>query len=79
MDLSKFNKFEYFDYYDHGELEKLNEKRSKQWIKLYKDIIDARKKGNEKGLIKAKEAMRKHDDQDRFIKAKAEEAGFYWC
>jgi urate oxidase len=79
MDLNKFNKYEYFDYYDHAELEKLNEKRSKQWIRLYKKIKGAKEKGDEKAFTKAKEAMKKHEDEDSFIKAKAEETGFYWC
>ena len=78
MDLSKFNKYEYFDYYDYDKVEKLHEKRSYQWIKLYKKVSDAQEKGDEKALAKAIEAMRKHEEQDRIIKAKANQAGYFW-
>lgn len=79
MDLSKFHEYEYYDYNDHNKLEKLQEKRSFQWIKLYKKIRDAKEKGDEKALAKAKEAMRKHEAQDQIIKAKANETGYYWA
>lgn len=79
MDSSKFNEYEYYDYYDHDKLEKLQEKRSLQWIKLYKKMMDAREKGDEKALVKAKEDMRKHEAQNKIIKAKARATGFYWC
>ncbi len=78
MNLSKFNEYEYFDYYDHEKVEKLQEKRSFQWLKLYKKLMDAKKKGDEKALDKAKEAIRQHETQDQFIKEKARATGFYW-
>lgn len=78
MDLSKFNKYEYFDYYDYDKVEKLHERRSYQWIKLYKKIMDANEAGDQKALDKAKEAMRKHEELNHFIKTKATQAGYFW-
>lgn len=42
-------------------------------------MMDAREKGDEEALAKAKEVMRKHETQDNIIKTKARATGFYWC
>ena len=66
-----------YEYYDHDKFEKIQEKRSYTWLKLYKKIMDAREKGDEKALAKAKEDMRNHEEQDQIIEAKARANGFY--
>lgn len=73
MDLSKI-----YEVDDEDKYEKLNEKRSKQWIRLYQKITIARDKGDEQALRKAQEAMIKHEQKDKIFKAKAEKAGFDW-
>ena len=44
-----------FDLYDYKKVEKLNERRSMQWLKLYGKMMDSRDKGDEKALEKARE------------------------
>lgn len=73
MDLRKVNKVD-----DEDKYEKMNEKRSKQWIKLYQKMMIARDKGDEQALRKAREAMIKHEQKDRIFKSKAKDAGFDW-
>ena len=75
----KSNKYEYFDWYDYDKVEKLNQSRSKQWLKIYKKIMDAREKDDKSALTKAYEELSKHEKQDSILKKKAEDAGFYWC
>jgi hypothetical protein len=70
--------YDYFDWYDQDKVEKLNQSRAKQWIKLYAKLKEAKKNGEEKALIKAREAFRKHEAETRDLKAKATEAGTYW-
>lgn len=61
---------DYIDYYDFDGLEKLQEKRARTWIKLYMKI--------KKGDPKAKEAMRKHEEETDEIKRRARAVGYYW-
>lgn len=75
----EFNINNDYEYYDHKKLEKLQDKRSMQWLKLYKKMMDARKKGDEKSLSKAREALMKHEEKDEIIKEKANNTGFFWC
>lgn len=80
-DSEEFNHYdedEYFDWYDYEEIEKLNEKHSRQWIKLYKKIKDASEKGGEKAMAKAREVFRKHEEKGRKYKQKATAAGYCW-
>lgn len=58
------------DFYDYDGLEKLQEARARKWIKLY---LKAKK-----GEKKAVEAIRKHEEEDRELKQKARESGYYW-
>lgn len=79
LPMKGFNKYEYFDWYDYAKVEKLNESRSKQWLKLYVKLKKAKESGDESALAKAREAMRKHEADTQICKRKAEEAGHYWC
>lgn len=72
-------KYEYFDWYDYDKVKKLNEQKSKQWIKLFVKLKTANEKGDKEALTKAREALRKHEAEGKICKKKAEEAGFYWC
>jgi hypothetical protein len=58
------------DFYDYDSLEKLQETRARKWLKLY-----LKAKNGEK---KAVEAIRKHEEEDREIKKRARESGYYW-
>lgn len=58
------------DFYDYEKLEKLQESRAKKWIKL---ILKARQ-----GDPRALEAIKKHEAEDREIKKRANQAGYYW-
>ena len=58
------------DFYDYDGLEKLQESRARKWLKLY---LKAKK-----GEKKAVEAIRKHEEEDREIKKRASESGYYW-
>jgi hypothetical protein len=78
-DFREFEIYDDYDFYDHDKLEKLNEARSKQWIRIYKRMITARGKGDEKALAKAREAMRKHEEKDAILKEKARQTGYCWC
>lgn len=64
---------------DDKKWEDLNNRRSKQWIKLYKTMMDARDKSDAPALAKAKEAMRKHEEKDAVLVEKARREGFDWC
>ena len=66
------------DWYNCDELKTLNEKHSKQCIQLYKKMKDARDKGDEKALSKARESMRKHQAKGQEFKQKSEDAGYCW-
>lgn len=59
--------------------EELNNRCSKQWLRLYKKMMDARDKGDAPALEKAKEAMRKHEEKEMILKEKARRADFDWC
>lgn len=74
-----YSKYEYFDWYDYDKVEKLNKKRSKEWLKLYVKLREAKKNGDEKAFNKAQEAFRKHEAESKICKQKAEEAGYCWC
>lgn len=58
------------DFYDYDGLEKLQETRARKWIKLY---LKAKK-----GEKKAVEAIQKHEEEDRELKKRARESGYYW-
>ncbi|MCE5318404.1 MAG: hypothetical protein LLG04_13725 [Parachlamydia sp.] len=77
-DLSGFDEADYFDWHDHDALEKLNEQHSRKWLKIYKKMMDARDKGDEKALAKAREEMQKHEEKGRKYQKKANATGFYW-
>lgn len=66
------------DWYDKDEVEKFNEKRSKQWFRLYKKMMDARNNDDEIALSKAREAMQKHEKQDAIYRDMAIEADNDW-
>jgi hypothetical protein len=63
---------------DEDKIEKLQEKRARKWLQLYKKFMDAREKNDKAALEKTKEALRKHDEQDRVFKKKAEESCSFW-
>jgi len=71
-------KYDYFDWYDYDKVEKLNQTRSSQWITIFKKLKDAKEKGDENSLTKARAALRKHEAENKILKQKAEEAGHYW-
>jgi len=58
------------DFYDWDELERLQEKRAKKFIKLYSKA----KEGDQK----AKEALRKHESEEKILKTKATITGYHW-
>jgi hypothetical protein len=70
--------YDYFNWYDYEEVEKLNDKYSKQWLRLHKKRMDARDKGDEATLKKTMESIRKHEAKGQMFKQKAEEAGYCW-
>jgi hypothetical protein len=78
-ELTGFGKYDYFDWWDHDKVKELNDKHSKQWIQLYKKVRDAKEKGDEKALDKARQAFRKHEEKGRKYKEKAKETYYYWC
>lgn len=59
------------DWSDEEEVEKFNEKRALQWLKLYKKIMDARDQGDETAIAKAITAIRKHEAQDEVYRQKS--------
>ncbi|MEI8366660.1 MAG: hypothetical protein WCF65_09625 [Parachlamydiaceae bacterium] len=71
-------KYDYFDWYDYDKVEKLNQKRSKEWIKLYSKLREAKKNGDEKTFTKMRESLKKHETESKILKKKTEEAGHYW-
>jgi predicted transcriptional regulator len=72
-------KYEYFDWYDYYKVEKLNQSRANQWLKIYKKLRDTQEKGDQDATVKARTDLRKLDDENKILKKKAEEAGYYWC
>lgn len=46
------SKYEYFDWYDHDKVAKLNERRSREWLKIYKNLKEAREKTTRKHYLK---------------------------
>lgn len=58
------------DFYDWDGLERLQEKRAKKYIKLYSKA----KSGDQK----AKEALRKHESEEKILKTKATITGYHW-
>ena len=60
----------YFDFYDWDALEKLQTTRNKKLMKLW---MKART-----GDEKARKALQKHEEVDRYIKENASKSGFYW-
>lgn len=67
-----------YDFYDHDKLEKLQEKRSRKWLKLYKKFMEAREKRDEGVIEKAMDALGKHERQDVIFKEKSQQTGYYW-
>ncbi len=58
------------DFYDWDELERLQEKRAKKYIKLYSKA----KSGDQR----AKEDLRKHESEEKILKIKATITGYHW-
>lgn len=77
-DFEASSKYDYFDWYDYDKVEKLQEKRARQWLKIYGKIMDTEEKGDSIALAKAQEALRVHEQQDSILKKKAAAAGYYW-
>ena len=75
---SEYFEYEYFDWYDFNKVEKLNQKRSKQWLKLFVKLKGAKEKNDPKAMAKAREALKKHETLDKFLKQKASISGYYW-
>ena len=67
-----------YDFYDYDKVEKLQEKRSRKLMRIYKKILDAREKGDTKAIEKAREALMKHEEQDQIFKEKSQQSGYYW-
>lgn len=61
---------ERIDFYDHGKLEKLQERRARKWIRLF---LKAKR-----GDLKAREEIKKHEAEDRVLRARASYAGYCW-
>ncbi len=66
------------DFSNSDKVEELNQKRSLQWLKLYKKMKDAKEIGDEAAFSMAKEAFRKHEATDQKLKRKAEQSGCDW-
>ena len=66
----KITSLDLIDFYDFDELEKLQEKRAKKWLKLFLKA----KRGDKKAI----EAIRKHETEDLEIKKRANSTGYYW-
>lgn len=58
------------DFYDWDELERLQERRAKKYIKL----CSKAKSGDQKD----KEALRKHEAEEKILKIKATITGYHW-
>lgn len=73
-----YKKYEKFDWRDFDKVEKLNQKRSHQWLKIYAKIHFTDKENDIETIEKAKEDLKKHEVLDSFLKKKAAAAGYYW-
>ena len=68
--MTKIPAIELIDFYDHEKLEKLQESRARKWLKLFLKA----KQGDPKAL----EAIKKHEAEDRELKRRASQSGYYW-
>ncbi len=75
---SEYFKYKYFDWYDFNKVEKLNQNRSKQLLKLLVKLKNANKKNDVKAIAKAREALKRHEEQDEVFKENARKCGYYW-
>lgn len=75
---SEYFEYKYFDWYDFNKIEKLNERRSKQLLKLLVKFKNANKKKDVKAIAKAQEALKRHEKQDEVFKENARKCGYYW-
>jgi hypothetical protein len=68
--MMKIPAIERIDFYDHEKLDKLHESRARKWLKLF---LKAKR-----GDPKATEAIKKHEAEDRELKRRSNESGYYW-
>ncbi len=61
---------ESIDFYDYAKLDKLHENRARKWLKLFLKA----KQGDPKAI----EAIKKHEAEDRVLRDRARETGYYW-
>ncbi|OJU79644.1 MAG: hypothetical protein BGO10_02105 [Chlamydia sp. 32-24] len=66
----KFNVYDALDFYDWEKLDKLQERRAKKFLKLW---VKAKE-----GDQKAKEDLKKHEVEERELKRRANETGYFW-
>ncbi len=68
--MMKISLMDSIDFYDYEKLEKLQENRARKWMKLF-----FKAKRGDAGAV---EAIKKHEAEDREIKRRANQAGYYW-
>lgn len=59
------------DFYDWEELDRLQEKREKKFLSLLSKAKD--------GYQKAKEALHKHNSEEKILKTRATITGYHWA
>lgn len=69
---------DYIDWYDHDRVEKFHRSRAKKWLGIFKKMANAKEKGDEVALKKARQDLVKHQRQDEVYKEKAKQSYFYW-
>lgn len=67
-----------YDYYDYDAMEKLQNKRDLKYIKLMQKLKKAHHDKDEKGVEKTTNALLKHRKQDKILKEKCRQSGYYW-
>jgi len=61
---------ERINFYNRDKVDKLHKSRAMKWLKLFLKA----KRGDPKAI----ESIKKHEAEDRLLKARAMEAGYYW-
>lgn len=67
-----------YDFYDYDAMEKLQERRSKKYMDLFRKWHRANENKNEKAKHKALVAMQVHKKQDEALKEQSCKSGYYW-
>lgn len=69
---------DYIDWYDKDKIEKLRKARTKKYMNLVRKWHTAKEKDDKDAMAKVFKAMSKHNEADKTLQEKAENAGSYW-